>query len=50
MSDKFENVEENSRKKNVSASKWAVRIVAAFLAFLMILSVAATAISLIFAK
>ena len=42
------------RKKNgiinVTANKIAVRIVAGFLAFLMILSVAATAISLIVAK
>ena len=50
MADKFENIEVNSRKKNVSASKWAVRIMAAFLAFLMVLSVTATAISLILAK
>ena len=50
MADEFEKVEVNSKKKNVPASKWAVRIMAAFLAFLMILSVAATAISLIFAK
>ena len=50
MADKFENIEENTRKKSVPASKWAVRIMAAFLAFLMILSVAATAISLLLAK
>ena len=46
----FEKVEVNSKKKSVTANKIAVRIVAGFLAFLMILSVAATAISLIVAK
>lgn len=50
MADKSCNVEESSKKKNFSVSKLGVRIVAAFLAFLMVLSVTATAISLIFAK
>ena len=50
MADKFEEVEEISKKRSFSASKLGVRLVAGFLAFLMVLSVTATAISLIFVK
>ncbi len=50
MADEYEKIESNSKKKGYTANKIAVRIMAAFLAFLMILSVAATAISLIVAK
>ena len=50
MTDESEKIENNSKKRNISASKIAIRIMAAFLAFLMILSVAATAISLLAAK
>lgn len=50
MADESEKIEVNSKKKNISVNKIAIRIMAAFLAFLMILSVAATAISLLAAK
>jgi len=50
MADKMDNVEEVSKKRNFSASKLGIRIMAAFLALLMVLSVTATAISLIVAK
>lgn len=50
MADEFEKIENNTKKRNISASKIAVRIMAAFLAFLMVLSVATTTISLLAAK
>ena len=50
MANESEKIDNNSKKRNISTSKLAVRIMAAFLAFLMILSVAATTISLLAAK
>lgn len=49
MAEENEN-KKTSKKYNNAAGKIAVRIMAGFLAFLMVLSVAATAISLIVAK
>ncbi|MBQ3409014.1 MAG: hypothetical protein IJH12_07430 [Clostridia bacterium] len=50
MSDEFKKIEEQSKKRNKTVGEVGVKVMAAFLAFLMVLSVTATAISLIFVK
>ena len=50
MADNIENVEKNEKKKYKSTNRIGVRIVAGFLAFLMVLSVTATAVSYLFVR
>ena len=50
MADNIINEEKNVKKKYKSTNGIGVRIVAGFLAFLMVLSVTATAVSFLFVK